>query len=51
MNNPMITIPLADYNDLVEAANFLNHLHTNGVDNWEGYTSPPDDEDEDYEDE
>lgn len=34
---PDITVPLAHYGELVEAAEELMFLKAHGVDNWEGY--------------
>jgi len=49
--NEMITVSRKEYDQLIEDSIFLEHLHANGVDNWEGYTRPDDyDEDDDYED-
>jgi hypothetical protein len=42
-----VTILRSEYDHLIEDSQFLKHLHANGVDNWEGYTHPDDDEDED----
>lgn len=38
MTDETITIPLAQYNSLVEDAKFLDALNAAGVDNWEGYS-------------
>jgi hypothetical protein len=32
-----ITIPIEEYNQLVEDQRILDALHAGGVDNWEGY--------------
>lgn len=45
--NEMITVSRKEYDQLIEDSIFLEHLHANGVNNWEGYTRPDDDEDED----
>ncbi len=42
----MVTITRARYESLFEDARLLAHLEVNGVDNWEGY-SYPDKEEED----
>lgn len=41
-----VTILRSEYDHLIEDSQFLEHLHANGVDNWEGYTRPYDDEDD-----
>ena len=33
---PTITIPLSEYNSLLEAAEWLGYLEAAGVDNWSG---------------
>ena len=42
-----VTILRSEYDHLIKDSQFLEYLHANGVDNWEGYTRPDDDEDED----
>ena len=43
-----VTITRKEYEGLIEDSRFLDHLIANGVDNWEGYSRPSDeDEDED----
>ena len=34
---PMITITLSEYNDLIADCEFLQALRNAGVDSWEGY--------------
>ena len=46
--NEMITVSRKEYDQLIEDSIFLEHLHANGVDNWEGYSRPDEDEDDDY---
>ena len=47
--NEMITVSRKEYDQLIEDSIFLEHLHANGVDNWEGYSRPDDEsEDDDY---
>lgn len=41
-----ITIDLLEYNRLRADARLLAHLEANGVDNWEGYSSPGSEDDE-----
>lgn len=36
-DGPTITIPLADFNDLMKADAKLAALEAAGVDNWDGY--------------
>lgn len=45
-----VTISLKRYNSLLDSERMLHHLYELGVDNWDGYCSP-DDEEEDCEDE
>lgn len=46
-----VTITLAAYESLVRDRKMLRHLEANGVDNWEGYSSPfVDKEDEEDDD-
>lgn len=49
MSNPeMVTIPIAEYLNLVERDTFLSKLEAAGVDNWEWYhLAFEEDEDED----
>lgn len=44
MSGPTITITEERYNELVEKEQILDHLHSLGVDNWEGYQLPFDEE-------
>lgn len=44
-----ITITLTRYNELLEKERELDHLHALGVDNWEGYQIPSNEEDEEEE--
>lgn len=32
-----VTIPMEEYEDLLDSAKMLSALHFAGVDNWEGY--------------
>ncbi len=45
----MITIPKSQYLELLADSKLLRHLEALGVDNWEGYCTP-DDDDEDWDD-
>jgi hypothetical protein len=42
-----ITISLRRYNQLLEDSKLLAHLEANGVDNWEGYSCPDEEEEND----
>ena len=42
-----ITISRSFYEKLLNDSELLAHLHAAGVDNWDGYTVPFDDENED----
>lgn len=42
-----VTISKAEYDNLIQDQKFLRHLEANGVDNWEGYSHPDNEEDED----
>lgn len=47
MSGPTITITEKRYNELLRKEQELDHLHALGVDNWEGYQLPFDEEEED----
>lgn len=48
LGEEMVTISRKRYDELVVAQQMLNHLYAMGVDNWEGYSSPGDEEEEDW---
>jgi hypothetical protein len=48
MEDDTVTISRKEYESLKEDAALLAHLEANGVNNWEGYSHPSwDDEDDD----
>lgn len=40
-----VTLTKAEYDRMSEKLRLLHHLQETGVDNWEGYSYPPDEED------
>lgn len=50
MSGRAITITEKRYNELMRKEQELDHLHALGVDNWEGYQLPFEEEEEEGED-
>lgn len=51
MNEETVVITVKEYNRLLEKAEHLDFLESRGVDNWQGYGTPPDREDYDTDEE